>query len=356
MSWDSWLDQFAAESSRAPLGLDAIPQIRALAHSSLRNVAPGQSDIRAQCPLHISTEGVSQTLRINLDPGSKLGIGFFTCYRCKRHGHWNELAEAIGIDPITGDANPVVANLLMPVRVARALYTEPEGMQPWPLGASWMRKNKNGSVTTISPYAFGVLEAKVWKRDELIPARNAWVDAAGISYPALPERVEHEIRAWLPVMDRGFPVAHVAALLSRRYPEAKKYKNSYGEWSKERIAFLEQVSSKIDDHRFIVLVEGPADALRLIDYNIPAVPLLGVSTWTASKSQVLASTYESAIVCLDGDAAGQPAQAEVAASLSQVMRTRTVRMPAKEDPASLPEPSFFQFINHISKRSVTHVQ
>jgi hypothetical protein len=341
MDWGDYANTFEAAKTYQPLALDAIPQIRAQAAAVLRRVTPDGTGFRAHCPLHVSDDAESTTLRVNLDPSSKLGIGFWKCYSCLRKGHWNELAEAVGIDSITGDSNPEIKNLLMPVKVTRNQYVVPENLRPWPTGVPWRRKNKDGSITLISAYAFGVLEAQLWDYDFKIEQP---VTINGRSY-AKGDFV-HEKRAWLPILNNSNqPVAHVGALLNDRYPGCKKYLNDYGPWAKKNIAFVQQ-AQKIQSDR-IVLVEGPADAARLIDNNIPASPLLGVGTWTSLKSEILASMYSMAIVCLDGDSAGQPAQAAVAASLGEVMSTHTVSMPNKQDPASLPDHLFKQFINTI---------
>jgi len=341
MDWSDFANTFEAAKTYAPLALDAIPQIRSQANASLRHVIRDGTGFRAHCPFHQGDDPESTTLRVNLDPSSKLGIGFFKCYSCLRHGHWNELAEHVGIDSITGDANPEMKNLLMPVKVTRNQYLAPANLRPWPTGVPWRRKNKDGTVTTISAYAFEILEAQLWDYDFKVEQP---VTLNGRSY--VKGDFIAEKRAWLPILDNSNnPVAHVGALLNNRYPGCKKYLNDYGPWAKKNIAFLQQVQ-KIQSDR-IVLVEGPADAARLIDFNIPTSPLLGVGTWTPLKSEILASMYSMAIVCLDGDSAGQPAQAAVAASLGEVMSTHTVSMPNKQDPASLPDHLFKQFINII---------
>lgn len=339
--WEQFAKENEPEVSYAPLTLEAIPQIQAQAAANLRNVVPESTGFRAQCPFHVSSSGDSMTLRVNLDPSSHLGIGFFKCYRCLQKGHWNKLTTHVGIDPLTGDANPEIKNLLMPVKVTYDQYRLPFNMVDWP-GKPWRRFNKNnGTTTVISPYAFEVLGAKLWRLEAEV--KKAF-DFKGVHYP-VGSRIP-ETRAWLPVLDNlNTPMAHVAALLSERYPGSKKYLNSFGAWSKKYIAFVQQLRPM--GLRRIVLVEGAADAMRLIDRNIPASPLNGVGTWTDLKTEVLAGDYQTAIVCLDGDGAGQPAQEAVAASLRKMMSVHTIQMPRGEDPASLPEDKFKQLVQTI---------
>lgn len=339
-SWKDLTDEFRAQVSYAPLALDAVPQIRSQASATLRNLVPDSTGFRASCPFHVSDDPTSTTLRVNLDATSQLGIGFFKCYSCGRRGHWNVLANHVGIDMITGDANPEIKNLLMPVKVTKDEYRPPRGLLDWP-GKPWTRENKDGSTTTISTYPFDLLGAKLLHMDAEVKEAFTFKGvhyAAGSTIP--------EVRAWLPVQNAaGENVAHVLALLSSRYPGSKKYLNASGPWSKRYLAFLHQIR-RIESDR-VVIVEGPADAMRLIDVNIPAIPLLGVTTWSDLKSEMLASMYSKAIVCLDGDAAGQPAQAAVAASLGEVMSVTTMAMPPKYDPASLPPQAFQQFTRAI---------
>lgn len=330
MSWTSFAEHFK-ETSYEPLGLDAVQEVRSVAMSNLGSPVDLLQEIRAQCPFHVSDGGGSRTLRVNLNPSFKYGIGFFKCYSCKEAGHWNKLAEHIGVDAIHVDANPVLKNLLLPIQESKD-YNLPSGLQDWG-DREWVRENKNnGTTTVISPYAFQVVQAKLWYRTEFKDCPYGPID---------------EERAWLPVHDRGQPVAHVAALLSKTYEGSKKYKNSFGDWSKKRIAFFDQICTVFRGSKTLAIVEGSADALRLIDYNIPAIPLLGVSTWTKSKASQVAAIFEHAVVCLDADNAGQPAQAQVLSTLAPLMRATGIQLQPKEDPASLPSRDFSALINKI---------
>lgn len=347
--WGDFAEHYKSEISYAPLALDAIPQIQMQAQANLRNVTPDGTGFRATCPFHQGDASSTATLRVNLDPSIGLGIGFFKCYSCKTKGHWNKLAAHVGIDPLTGDANPEIKNLLMPIREERNQYRPPRNMQPWPAGTPWKRYNKNnGTTTVISPYAMELLGAMIWRFNAEVKKP---FDLDGVHYPV--ESTIPETRMWIPVLDKNtnLPIAHVAALLSTRYPGSKKYLNSSGPWSKKHIAFYAQALKLRTNTTPLVLVEGAADAMRLLDANIPACPLLGVDTWTELKTQIVACDYSRVVVCLDGDGAGQPAQVAIAANLNSVMSASTIQMPAGEDPASFPEPKFRQLVQKIlSKR------
>lgn len=336
MSWAEWLAYMDREETKrvsyAPLTSADIPLIRAVAHANLRNIAENEHDIRCTCPLH-GGDPSATTLRINLAVGASVGVGVWKCYSCQRGGHWNKLAVAIGVDPLVVDENPEWVDLVVPVEAVD--YQPPAGLHPWPSGAVWERTNKDGSKTVLPAKVFGLLGAKYWCCHGTAAADCVIGSKSYVEGDRVPE-----VRAWLPVeRDRGTVVAHVAALLSTRYPGAKKYLNSAGSWPRRYIAMhvaaLEL--AKMLGVSTLVVVEGPADAMRLMSLGIPAVPLLGVGNWTEDKAGLLASCWSCVLVCLDADTAGQAGQARVLASLCSRMSAEGVVLPDNQDPASMPQ-------------------
>lgn len=336
MSWAEWAAYMEREATQhvsyAPLTSAEVPLIRAVAHANLRNITENDHDIRCTCPLH-GGDPSATTLRVNLAVGASVGIGVWKCYSCQRGGHWNKLAVALGIDPLVVDENPEWVDLPVPTEAVD--YAPPAGLQPWPAGAVWERANKDGSKTVIPEKVFALLGAQYW-----CCRGTATADCriAGRRYrdgDTVPE-----VRAWLPVeRERGSVVAHVAALLSTRYPGAKKYLNSSGPWPRRYIAMhiaaLEL--AQILGVSTLVLVEGPADAMRLLALGIPAVPMLGVGNWTDAKAGLIASCWARVLVCLDADEAGRAGQARVLASLQACMAAEGVELPDGQDPASMPQ-------------------
>ena len=111
---------------------------------------------------------------------------------------------------------------------------------------------------------------------------------------------------------------------------------------------------KTGDYKGVLLVEGPRDALFLIDHGIPALAILGTNMWGTQKQRRvvrLLNKYEcTPIVCMDADRVkangvkpGQKAQREIYKALKSDIKTKKINLEkiAKKagleelDPASL---------------------
>ena len=336
MSWADWvrmMDRDAPEQrvSYAPLTAAEVPAITQVAQASLRNVIVGSHDIRCTCPIH-GGDPTATTLRINTAVGASVGIGVWKCYSCGRGGHWNKLALHLGVDPLVVDTDPEYVDL--PVFQEASEYQQPARLLDWPAEAVWERTNKiDGTITTIPSKVFRLFGAKLWYTRGRV--EKAFADKGKQYYVG--DYID-EVRAWLPIENwPGQAEAHVAALLSWQYPKAKKYLNSPGPWPRRYLAFhvaAQQLRTLVGADT-LVLVEGPADAMRLMGLGIPAVSLLGVGSWTDTKAGLVASCWPRALVCLDADAAGRGGQARVLASLEANMTAIGIELPEGHDPASM---------------------
>jgi 5S rRNA maturation endonuclease (ribonuclease M5) len=296
----------------------------------------------------VSDTGGSQTLRINIDAGSKYGIGFWKCYSCLKKGHWNVLADELGIDNITAEPNPQLGNILTPLHNER----EVEGfdvrkLATLPPNFSWDR----GNDIVISNAALSIVEAKLWFRRN-VPVHKLDDKGKPIKLPNKKFEIDFfvdELRLWMPVIEDDIAVAHVAALTGERNWWSKKYLNAKGDWPKKHIWPLNQVLRKMRERRFIVICEGPADALRLIDNGIPAVANLGVSSWTSAKADVIAAHFNRVVLCFDGDDAGRRAQEFVRDTFKGLIPVKCINLPKKKDPASLTQQELDKLIEMIKR-------
>lgn len=326
MSWEEWAEYYEKQV-RVRLGPGDIDAVRQTVRTHMRNAVVSDTDIRCACPLHHSQQGTP--FRISLD--MTYGIGRWTCYGGCGNGTWNELADRLGFDPVThvDDPNAVRLDLLTAPVAIEEMYVPPLGLHSIPNDYAWVRYNENNKTTTrISSFALSVVGARFHGAN---PIEDAWL--------------------WLPVLDlTGRGVAHILAPTSEaeRDRVGKKYINSKGRWSKKYVSWLYQVHRGVPGST-LVITEGPADALRLIDAGIPAVPLLGVTSWSDHKAEVIANKYKHAVVCLDGDAAGQLAQAKVLRSLQAVMSATEIRLATTVDPASMSDRALTRFTNIIDR-------
>jgi 5S rRNA maturation endonuclease (ribonuclease M5) len=348
--WQAFADRATRADKFAPLGLDAVSQILAHATTSLSNVDASKSgEIRAQCPFHVSDNGgFSQTLRINTSPHSKYGIGFFKCYSCSKKGHWNVLAEHLGIDSITAEPNPELSNILVPLHQEREVKGfDARKLSALPNTFSWKRSDE----ITISQVALSIVESKLWYRN-YVPVPKLGPNGKPVTLPNGRFEIDYfteELRLWMPVVDDNVVVAHVAALIGERHWWSKKYLNAKGDWPKKFIWPLDQILRKMRDRSVLAICEGPADALRLIDNGIPAIANLGVAAWTKSKADVIAAHYNRVALCFDADDAGAKAQAEVLETFKGLIPASAIKLPPKQDPASLPQPMLNKLISIIRR-------
>lgn len=99
----------------------------------------------------------------------------------------------------------------------------------------------------------------------------------------------------------------------------RNYYNQSGVWTKEVGLFPYDSALKIMKRvqaSTLVLVEGPRDALRCLQFGIPAVAILGTSNYSEFKEELIVSSgAKRVITAFDGDAAGKKVTKEVYQSL-----------------------------------------
>lgn len=354
MAWDQLAKDYVESKKYDRLTPDTISQIRSILPLVLTNAMVGDYDVRAACPFH-PNDGSTQTLRVNLDPSKSLGIGFMKCYSCGTKGHLNKLLEHLGADLIRGEDNPELRRVMIPTNMSSSDYgfVPDWKRRPLPKDYQWLRHDG-----VIPRSALEIVGAELWPRQQMVPKVNWVVNAKGVKKPKpikdadgklVVDFYADELRIWMPVLDRGDPVAYVAALDGKREWYSRKYLNASGDWPKRFMFPLEQVMQRIPNRSFIVIVEGPADALKLISAGIPAIANLGVSAWTREKAEVLACHYDKVYICLDSDEAGQLAQAFIKETFKGLIPVSSIKIGSK-DPASLSDQQLAKLSN-ILKRS-----
>jgi 5S rRNA maturation endonuclease (ribonuclease M5) len=207
---------------------------------------------------------------------------FFKCYGCGATAKWDELAPKLGLKPFK--------RLKPQDEYARPLILETETVT-------------SGFVN--EDLVFSELPAnKLWrsiKTNLLIEIGAKKCQVKHPEYGLLRPKV------WLPCYIRGQLEGYIKAQL-RKDPNYPSYINAKGQWSKTRGLFpFDKAVSMARELGIsaLVLVEGPRDALRLVQYGIPAVCILGTQSWTATKNKLLElAGIEKLIIMMDGDCAG----------------------------------------------------
>jgi DNA primase len=110
------------------------------------------------------------------------------------------------------------------------------------------------------------------------------------------ERMD-ELMIALPVSVNGRIRGAIRAVIQKTSRTRASYLTSKGKWVKKYGLFpfdyVKDRMIKKYDLRYVVLVEGPRDALRLIKNGIPALAVLGVQNLTKEKIVLAMSMFKS---------------------------------------------------------------
>ena len=215
------------------------------------------------CPYHRES---NPSFRVEL--GSKKYAGFGKCYACGKSAPFNEWAKLAGMKPLSKEAS------LM------------------------------GDFAIVPPLIKEVKQEKVETED--IPKNKKW---RGISTNLLIDigcKIVHHYGTKfisMPVNVNGEKSGEIKARI-KKIPEKPSYINSPGIWTRTNGLFPFDYVVENFGNSVCVLTEGPRDALRLIENNIPAICIFGVHSWSKEKAKYLNFAFEKIILCMDGDCAG----------------------------------------------------
>lgn len=232
--------------------------------------------------------------------------GSFKCYGCGTKAKWDDLAPKLGLKPFTGQkpADEFINLSLITPKVKEELddlVMDKMEFSDLPEGKCW-RGIKTSLLTSIG-------------------AKKCQVDH--------PEHGLLKTKVYLPVFINRKLRGYIKARLTK-HTEYPSYINAKGRWSKTHGLFPFDYSisyAKRLGIRTVVLVEGPRDALRLLQAGIPAICILGTQSWSATKSKLLELAGITRIVLMmDGDDAGIQATAMLEESLKTMFQITTLKL------------------------------
>lgn len=303
--------------------------------SELSKVSPRKilkNSIVIKCPFHVDS---SPSCHINIKLG-KLPLGVFHCFSCNASGPWNKLADKLHLQKIDEESLKDInefKTLQAKLKDVQEDFTchLPKGLTPWK--GSW-RKSKIPEKLLVQ------IGAKKW-----------W-DSQSEVY-----------RILLPVTNFNNLQGYVGGRLDGDKVTEPKYRNSHGEWAKTTWFGLDYplLSKKIqsiynDYPNTIVLVEGPADCLRVLKEGLPCIALLGTNNWDIPKLQILHGLgFTTIVLFMDGDDAGLKATKELNKILKQTFKVINFMLPIDEnkyDPDNCPT-EFIEQIKSILKNKQT---
>lgn len=269
-----------------------------------------------RCPIHKGGNEKTPSLSINLDP-RRAAVGCGYCFSCGIvHGGWKVIAETLGLSDFNHETNKIKHIYQLPMPDKKQLLATP----------LFLPKGKlfNGNWRGISANIIGKLNTRLV---------NTELGARLI----LPITMNDRLRGWISCAIHG---------------EEPKYLNLNGQWVKNCL-FPFDIVRKCFKNKPIYLVEGPRDALNLLQNGVAALAILGSKNWSHNKKIALLSLRTPVIYLLfDSDEAGSKAAKSIELDLHKYVKTIRIELPDKYngqekiDPGNL-RPEQIRYIQHL---------
>lgn len=243
------------------------------------------------CPFHGER---NPSCGVYMVTGMEVPFGFWHCFGCGEKGHWNKFAEKAGLEGfkdfqlVEGSANEFLNQLKKKenkmfgdnhttIRQLMKSMNSPSYF-PWDKRVEW-RGFPGSIIHSIDGYNL----VDRWKGDH------------------------SELTLFFPVKIKNKYYGGVRALLKKKSGRTS-YVNTVGDWANDYGLFPYDYVRKMIKVRgfdFVVLVEGPRDALRLIMNGIPALSVLGANNFSDIKMKlVLSLGVETVYMMPDNDQGG----------------------------------------------------
>ena len=266
------------------------------------------------CPFHDDSSPSMGVLTSLLNPER---LGFVNCLGCGARGSWNFFAEKAGLQLIEEWKSNLVHDFGL---VDRSVEEDLLGV------ASLSVK---GVLSKMS-----VPEAQPW------PTHLEWSGFSGkivrkaggyIAY----DTYNDSIQLIFIVKYAGQVRGGVKAMFTRTKKGQTAYVSMKGPWvNTYGLLFFEQAQTILQrtGYSFVIIVEGPRDALRLLCLGIPAVAVLGAATMSTSKAMMLtALAVDTIYVMPDNDAGGDTLWRGAKKALRNILKPKLIALPKTDD-------------------------
>ena len=298
-----------------------------------------------RCPFHDEQE---PSCGIYLDTNGQIPLGFFNCLGCGEKGPWNVLAEKADLEKISEwNSKPTEARDTITKDDEESL-----------LGDSGMSLNALFKRMACP-------EAQDW------PIQMDWRGFPGKLIHAVGGKVIYDkyrdsIAVLFPIKMAGRVRGGVKAIYQKFNKKDLSYIAMPGPWAKKYGLFPFPYVKKLiaaRGYRFVVLVEGPRDALRLLWNGIPALAVLGANNVSDLKATfILSLGVDIVYVIPDGDSGGDKLWANLKACLSGKVELKKFKLPdekvnelqpdgttkiSKMDPGNAPRKVIWRIAKHL---------
>lgn len=265
----------------------------------------------------------------------KQRLGDFYCFGCKKAGPWNDLAKKLRLTPIKEGKELVEDE----VHFVRERYSD---LLSTKSGVKIDELLQDCNISAAIPWN----PQQAWRgfKGKFL-AKFGTLSAIKNSYDKRTGRRFTTNMLFFPVNVNGELVGGITARFKKsKMKGVPSYVNSPGEWSRTLGLFPYDYVERMIERKgldYVVLVEGPRDALFLISKGIPALCILGTSSFTERKARLVAQLpIERVWILGDGDKAGHQMNRALKKILKPLITTGAIKIPiTKEryDPCSLPE-------------------
>ncbi len=271
------------------------------------------------CPFHHDR---TPSCGVYMVSGMDIPLGYFNCLGCGAKGHWNILAEKCGfptfksfqviegsaeafLNKINKDENKILGEVATTLKDLTKTMGRPSYF-PWDTYTDW-RGFDGKFINKVEGYSM----VDSWKG-------NA------------------DMVLFLPVKINGKYYGGVRAQL-KKIGKRASYVNTTGDWTKDYGLFPYDFVKKMVKKRklkFVVLVEGPRDALRLIINGIPALAVLGARNFSATKLRLVLKLADDVYVMPDNDLGGVELKNNIKERFAEVvpdMKPKIISLPRDKD-------------------------
>lgn len=267
------------------------------------------------CPFHVDH---TPSCGVYLRRDGRRPLGSFNCLGCGEHGGWNKFAEKTNLPTIKEWNNKEKF-------VGEGLSKEAEEKM---LGSDYLTVKRVLRVMRCE-------EAQPWP--EQIPWRGFKGDLLNlVGGLIINDYYNDSVAALFPISISGKIRGAVKAVYEKKTKEQLGYVTMSGEWVNSYGLFPFEFTRRMIKKfgfNFVVLVEGPRDALRLIKLGIPAIAVLGANTIGKTKALFIASLgVHMCYVMPDNDAAGTKLWTNLKEALGKrKQNVRRLKLPREKD-------------------------
>lgn len=222
------------------------------------------SSIFIVCPFHGDND---PSLGVYVGTDGKFPLGSFHCFGCNEKGQWHKLAKEAGF--------PLIKEWKKEQGVSSLISKELEDSL---LG-------EHGTTLKSIFKAMDCEEAQKWPRD--VPWRGYSGELIHkVGGHIINDSYNDSISVLFPVKVTGKIRGGIKALYRRTSKFQKAYITSKGEWIQRYGLFPYDYTKHLIEvygFDFVILVEGPRDCLRFLNEDLPAVAVLGASSFSSLK-------------------------------------------------------------------------